>query len=283
MTFKDLKYLILTKTYGFYINMFAYANAEKASIKAFELFCRPRRGKIKTDKIPKILNAFEFETFEFENQQYQSYIRKGNDEIILLVHGWESNTSRWKKLMPYLLKTKKTIVAIDAPAHGLSSGIDFTVVHYTKVISAFTKKYNPTIVIGHSIGGLASIYYQYLNQNINVSKMIILGAPSDFRVIYNNYCRTLSLNSKVKTELEKRFSEKLTMKIDDFSGMKFASAIKTKTLIAHDNSDSVVLLAEGKKTASAMPDATFIVTENLGHAMHDKVLYEKLLSFIQED
>jgi pimeloyl-ACP methyl ester carboxylesterase len=42
-----------------------------------------------------------------------------------LVHGWESNASRWENLLPYLKKSGSTI-AIDGPAHGLSSGKEFT-------------------------------------------------------------------------------------------------------------------------------------------------------------
>jgi hypothetical protein len=36
-----------------------------------------------------------------------------NDTVILLVHGWESNASRWEKILPYL-KIRSTIIAIDA-------------------------------------------------------------------------------------------------------------------------------------------------------------------------
>jgi pimeloyl-ACP methyl ester carboxylesterase len=44
-----------------------------------------------------------------------------------LVHGWESNASRWGNLLPYLKKSGSTIIAIDGPAHGLSSGKEFSI------------------------------------------------------------------------------------------------------------------------------------------------------------
>ena len=198
MTFQEIKYFALTKSYGQYINLLSVNSAVKASEKAFELFSQPRKGKLQLDKIPEILLDAEFETFIYDENQYQMYIWKGSDEIILLVHGWESNTSRWKKLLPFLKETGKTIVAIDAPAHGLSTGIEFTVPTYAKVIAELTKIYNPKYIIGHSIGGAASIYYQFLNQNANVEKMILLGTPSDLQVLINNFCEMLKMSMKFK-------------------------------------------------------------------------------------
>lgn len=282
MKFKNIKYWAFTKSYGLYINLFSIMSPIKASNKAFELFSSPRKGKLSHDAIPNVLLDATLETINYNQNDYQAYIWQGNDEIILLVHGWESNTSRWKKLLPYLKKTKKTIVAIDAPAHGLSTGTEFTVTNYAKIIAEMVKKYNPRYIIAHSIGGLASIYYQYINQNPAINKMILLGSPSDFQVIANNYCNTLSLNNRVKIELEKRFAEKLTMTIDDFSGMKFGNKIKTATLVIHDNADTVVSINEGKKIASTLKNAQFLITDNLGHAMQNRKLYSKMVDYLLE-
>ena len=282
MKFKNLKYWTFTKSYGLYINLFSIVSPIKASHKAFELFSSPRKGKLSQDTIPNVLLDATLETINYNQNSYQAYIWQGNDDIILLVHGWESNTSRWKKLLPFLKKTKKTIVAIDAPAHGLSTGTEFTVTNYAKIIAEMVKKYNPRYIIAHSIGGLASIYYQYINQNPAIYKMILLGSPSDFQVIADNYCNTLSLNNRVKIELEKRFAEKLTMTIDDFSGMKFGNKIETATLVIHDNADTVVSLNEGKKIASTLKNAQFLITDNLGHAMQNRKLYSKIVDYLLE-
>ena len=282
MTFQEIKYFALTKSYGQYINLLSVSSPIKASEKAFELFSQPRKGKLQLDKIPEILLDAEFETFIYEENQYQMYVWKGSEEIILLVHGWESNTSRWKKLLPFLRETGKTIVAIDAPAHGLSTGIEFTVPNYAKVINELTKIYNPKYIIGHSIGGAASIYYQYLNQNSNIEKMVLLGSPSDLQVLIDNFCEMLSLNDKVKFELENQFSSRFKMKIDAFSGAKFAKHITTKTLIVHDNQDTVVSISEAKKLAQNWKNSQFIATNDLGHGMHSKKLYLKIVDFILE-
>ena len=47
----------------------------------------------------------------------------GKKETILLAHGWESNSFRWKDLIVKLdTALDYNVIALDAPAHGRSSG-----------------------------------------------------------------------------------------------------------------------------------------------------------------
>ncbi|MDN3678695.1 hypothetical protein QWY90_15525 [Flavobacterium paronense] len=93
---KKIQFFIITKSVGIYLNVLSYVNLEVAKNKAYELFSQPRKGRIKKEKMPKTLQNVTYETFECQNEKFQTYIWHGNDEIILLVHGWESNASRWK-------------------------------------------------------------------------------------------------------------------------------------------------------------------------------------------
>ncbi len=279
---KKIKYFLLVKSVGFYINCLVFVNPEKASKLAYKLFSEPRLGKLVAQDLPEILQTAKQESFLHKNQEFQSYTWPGNDHMILLVHGWESNASRWEKLLPYLKKTGSTIVAIDAPAHGLSSGKEFNVPKYADAIAAYTKIMNPNVLIGHSIGGAACIYYQFLHQNKNIDKMILLGAPSDLKNLIINYCNMLSLNSRVQFHLENTFSEKFELHVDEFSGKKFAPHILTKALIVHDTHDTIVAIEEGKKISSNWKNATFIETQGLGHSLHDDMLYEKISTFLLE-
>jgi predicted alpha/beta hydrolase family esterase len=282
LSLKKIKYFLLTKSIGQSLNLLAIFAPKKAAQKAYELFSEPRKGRLSSERIPKTLMEPEKETFDLDGNSYQTYTWKGNNDIILLVHGWESNSSRWKKMLPYLKQTGKTIIAIDAPAHGFSSGKEFSVPKYTQAIAALIKKIKPKILIGHSIGGATCIYYQYLYQNPAIERLVLLGAPSDLKNLIINYCSMLGLNSKVQLHLENKFLEKFNFKVDDFSGAKFGSQITTKTLIAHDTNDNVVSVNEAKKLISNWESATFIETQGLGHSMHDEVLYEKIMAFLEE-
>jgi pimeloyl-ACP methyl ester carboxylesterase len=282
MTFSEFKNSILTKTVGQIINLTALFSHTKATAKMFQLFVQPRKGKINPNEIPKVLEKAVFQTLESEDQTYQYYVWQGNQDIILLVHGWQSNSARWEKLLPFLQKTGKTIVSIDAPAQGLSSGTDFTTPIYVNAIKKLSEIYNPKFIIGHSMGGFAAVYYQYLHQNSNVEKLILLGSPSDMSVLVANFCTSLGIKFKLKQAFENLIEKKYNLKVNDFSAQIFAKAITTKTLVVHDNQDAVVSINEAAKIHKNLENSELLITENLGHSLHDDAVNNSIVAFILE-
>lgn len=272
---------ILVKSVGLYINTLSYIAPKKAFALAYKLFSQPRKGRITEHKIPKTLLKAEHVSHKHNEHEFQTYIWKGNDDIILLIHGWESNASRWKKLLSHLKKTGKTIIAIDGPAHGKSSGKEFNVPTYAEFIDVVVQKYNPKIAIGHSIGGNAIAYFQ-AHYNNNFEKIVLLGAPSDFKVILNNYIKMLSLNKRVHQSLIDYTKKRFNLTIDDFSASKFLKNSTIEGIVAHDTQDTVVLFEEGKKISKAWEKAQFIETKGLGHSMHDAYLYQTIVDFVEK-
>jgi esterase/lipase len=277
---KKIKYFLLTKAIGFGLNSWSYIQPNKATQIAYRLFSEPRRGKLTKDNLPDVLKNVPSQRFPADKTHLETYIWKGNSTVLLLVHGWESNTSRWEKLLPYLQKTGSTIVALDAPGHGLSGGSEFNVIKYAAYIDVAVKEYRPSVLIGHSIGGAACIYYQSHFKAESLQKMVILGAPSDYTIIVSNYVELLSLNNRMNELLNAYFSEKFKMEITLFSMASFAKELSVSGLIVHDVEDDIVSFGEGQKIASTWKNADFIQTKGLGHSLHDKNVYEKIVTFV---
>ncbi len=279
---QKIKRFFLTKSIGLYLNILSYTRPEKASLLAYRLFSEPRDGRLDKNSLPEILKKAQTETYSFDGHELQSYMWKGNEHVILLVHGWESNAARWEKLLPFLHESGSTIIAIDAPAHGLSSGKEFTVPHYAEFIHTAVQKFNPDALVGHSIGGAACVYYQYKYPDSNVKKMVLLGAPSDLQTLVDNFGDLLSLNTRMVQLLENHFIQKFAIKTKEFSAQVFGSQLRVKGIIAHDLDDEVVAFNEGKKIAQSWKYAQFIETKGLGHSMHDDELYKKVRDFLFE-
>lgn len=277
---KKVKKYVLAKVIGLYINALSYIRPQKASAFAYRIFSEPRDGRLLKENLPEILQQAKTLTYNYNNVNFQAYLWQGNDNVILLVHGWESNASRWAQLLPYLQKSGSTIIALDAPGHGLSAGKEFNIPQYANYINVVAKIHNPSIVIGHSLGGAASIYYQSTFQNQKLNKLILLGAPSDFKILIHNYIALLSLNKRTGKLLEGYFYDRFKIKLDEFSGKIFGSNIRINGIIAHDVDDDVVLFEEAKKISSSWKSATFIQTKGLGHSMHDQKLYAQLSEFL---
>ncbi len=270
----------MAKSLGVYINILSYINPGMAALLAYRIFSEPRDGRLLKEQLPEILRQAETKTHIHDNQAFQTYTWAGNDNVILLVHGWESNASRWERMLPYLQKSGSTIIAIDAPAHGLSAGREFNIPRYAEFIDIIVREFKPVFLIGHSLGGAACVYYQSAYQHPSITKMILLGAPSDLKILIRNYIELLSLNSRMVTLLENFFLERFKFRLEDFSGKIFGTKLNLNGIIAHDIDDEVVSFEEARKISGAWKHARFIETKGLGHSMHDDALYCELCDFL---
>lgn len=280
LSMQKLLTLIISKTLGLYINILSYLFPKKASWLAYKFFSHPRDGRLIKESLPEILKEADAEMITHNDFLFQTYTWKGNNTKVLLMHGWESNASRWELLIGYLKKSGCTIIAVDAPAHGLSSGAEFNIPQYAEFVNVVVQKVKPDYMIGHSLGGATALFFQSHYPNEYIKKMVVLGAPCDLTTILKNYVGMLSLNSNVFQLLEKHFFEHFRIKTSEFSGRIFATKIKVKGLIAHDIHDTVVSFKEAKKIAAAWPEAKFITTNGLGHSLHGDALYNSIYSFL---
>ncbi|MFL9845944.1 alpha/beta fold hydrolase [Flavobacterium rhizosphaerae] len=279
---RELLLTVIAKLIGGYINLLSYIKPQKALSLAYRYFSGPRAGKLIQNKLPGILKEAKAEMVTINNNIFQMYTWAGmpGKETVLLVHGWESNASRWKLLISYLKKSGCTIIALDAPAHGLSSGTEFSIPLYAKFVDYIVKQCRPFAMVGHSLGGITALYYQATYKQDIIKKLIVMGAPCDFNMILKNFTRNLRLNSKIRTLMKKHLANVYGMEPDLFCGDTFASEIKIEGLLIHDNKDKTVPLKDAKKIAEAWPDAEFLITKGLGHSMHDDAMYRKIYSFI---
>ncbi|WP_310554489.1 alpha/beta hydrolase [Flavobacterium sp.] len=273
---------ILAKIIGQYINLLSYILPDKALVLAYGFFSEPRNGKLQKDKLPEILQQATLENIKYKEHEFQTYTWLGNQNKILLVHGWESNAARWEKLLHILKKSNSTIIAIDGPAHGLSSGTEFNVPTYAEFINEICKIHSPKIIIGHSMGGVACSFYQHHYPQNHLEKMILLGSPSDFNVLMQNFANTLGLNFRVCQLIKDHIKKRFSINTDEFNSQKFLKNTTITGIIAHDINDNVVAFSEAQKLAATWQKAQFIETKDLGHSMHDDKLYQSIYQYLFE-
>lgn len=269
----------LPKIVGKAINIQSVYNPKKAALRAFLIFCKPRLGRIQPEQV-LFLDSGKSSRLQKEQLDVQGYKWSGKGKTVLLVHGWESNTHRWFKLIEDLKNQDYTIVAIDAPGHGYSSGKILNVPKYAAAIDLAVQEYNPEIIIGHSIGGLATIFYNYTYKPENIQKFVLLGSASELSEIMVDYQRILGLNEKVMRHLEALVVEKFGFTFKEFSGAAFAKAIKSPTLIIHDKYDKITPVRASQNIHNNIKDSTYIETEGFGHSLYQDAVREKILEFI---
>lgn len=278
---KKILIKLLPKIIGSQINAISIWSKRTAARKAFLVFCTPRGGKVKEDQKDFLNSAKDQQLVINESVTVQTYKWQGSGPTVLLIHGWESNAHRWFKLIEELQKENYNIVAFDAPAHGNSTGKILNVPLYTECVQSVSTHYQPTIHIGHSIGGLTTVFHYYKHQPSHIKKLVILGTASEFSLIMKDYQRLLGMKNSVMKALDQLIKERFGFAINEFSGFAFARAIKVPGLIIHDKLDHITPVEASRGIHKNWENSTYIETSGLGHSLYQDEVRNHIIKYIK--
>lgn len=270
---------LIIKSVGKALNATSIIAPKVASQKALSLFASPRKGGY-TAYQEKLVEQANFKIINFENFKIATYHWPGKNKTILLAHGWESNTSRWSYILDALLKEDYNIVALDAPAHGKSDGQQFNALLYADFINAVYAHFKPEVLVGHSVGGMASVFAKH-NYDLNeVSKLVLLGAPAHFTGVFSRYKQMMGYNKKISRGLDRIVLERFGRPVDYFSAANFTAHFKSDGLIIHDKKDPIIPYEDAQLFANRFESSELITTTGFGHSLKDPSLTPKIITFI---
>lgn len=269
----------LPKLIGFFLNILGYLNLNLASKWALDLFSRPLKGRYKTSH--PILETAEKNILFFNQIPITTYMWPGEKETVLLAHGWESNSGRWKNIINSLQKLGYTVITLDAPAHGASGSKSFNAVLYSKFITVVCKKFSPSILIGHSVGGMAISFFIKNSGYKLAKKLIFLGAPAGFPGIFKNYTDLMGFNSRMKRGIELRVIKKFNHPSSYFNTADFIREIDCMGLLIHDENDPVIPHKDAVEIHSAFKNSSLITTNGLGHGLKGKLVTKYIIDFLE--
>ncbi|PRP67226.1 alpha/beta fold hydrolase [Nonlabens agnitus] len=267
------------KLYGFYFNLISLFSQEKAGKKALHVFSHPRAGKIQPFQ-NEFLNTARKQKLITEEGFVQLYHWKGQGKTILLIHGWESNSWRWKYLIDPLRELDYNIISIDAPAHGASSGTDFTAVKYSREIKKVIELYQPEIIIAHSVGAMATIYQESQHPHDFIEKIILLGGPDRFDKIMNGYQKLTGFNNKVYQAIDDLLLKTYGFHISEFNSADFVQDINAQVLLIHSKQDAIVSYESMPSIASRLKNASTYTSKTGGHSLHTPEVVDQILAFL---
>lgn len=268
----------LVKTIGFFINTISYVSPSYAAKWAVYLFSKPRKGKIAEDELPFLNTAIQ-KTIFCKNIPIATYHWQGSRETVLLVHGWESNSFRWKDLIEMLQDQNYNIIVIDAPGHGKSGSNIFNVFLYSECIHAVTSHFKIDIIIGHSVGATASAISLH-NYPSAIKKLVSLGAPSNFTGIINNYTLMMGYNNRVIHAMNAYYLEHFDHEPDYFSAKNFLKDIQAQGLIIHDKKDRIISYRDALDISKHYKNSKLIRTMGYGHGLKNDQVYKHILEFL---
>ncbi|WP_298897536.1 alpha/beta hydrolase [uncultured Psychroserpens sp.] len=261
------------------INIISVFSRKTAGKLAIRLFSSPRKVKLKEIEVDFLQTAYT-EDLDYENLSIRTYRWLGNKETILLAHGWESNSFRWKALIEKLKDLDYNIVALDAPAHGYSTGKLFNAILYSECINIVAKKFSANIIIGHSVGGMATAFFQQKYQLDSVEKLVLLGAPSNFVGVFSRYVNMMNYNNRVSKSMNDIILERFNEKPEYFNAARLSENITADGLIIHDELDKIIPYNDAEDFKNFYKKSRLIATKGYGHSLRAEEVNNHILDFI---
>ncbi len=254
-------------------------SSDKAAEQAFNLFCSPQKGRVRPEE-EDFLEDAKLEKVLTKGHKIQTYQWEGSGDTILLLHGWESNSYRWRSLVAELQNTNFNIIAVDAPGQGYSSGKYLSVPLYMDCIQDIIEKHQPTVVIGHSLGGMTAIYNQYTHPESSVEKLVALGPPSELSFFMKGFQNTLDLSVQFMSKMDEYLFGRFGFYAAGFSIAKFAENLKIPGLLILEKNDELAPYKYSKRIADNWNKCELYTVENVGHSLQSDAINKKILSYL---
>ncbi len=270
---------IFVKIVGNYLNSLSYLSKNYAAEKALLLFSKPRTGQISKHQAAFLDTSIK-ETLNYDSHTIMTYRWIGTKQTILLVHGWESNSGRWQLLISQLKDQDYNIIALDAPAHGRSGSEIFNALIYSEFINVVAQKFQPNTIIGHSVGGMSTVFFQNKYQLKSIKKIILLGTPSDFIDVLKRYNDMLGYNKRIINQLNAIILERFGALPESFSTAKYIETINSEGLVIHDENDKIIPFEDALLIKNNFKNSKLISTKGFGHSLNNKTITSHILEFI---
>jgi pimeloyl-ACP methyl ester carboxylesterase len=271
---------LLPLFFGSSVKLISKLSAKRAQRWAYYGFAHPFKGRLMSTRLPAILE--EAQGFRYASNKFsiQSYYWKNDGPVVLLAHGWESNASRWETLIRQLLQAGFSVVALDAPAHGLSNGALFSVPDYADAIEPLCRQFKPEYLIGHSMGAYTALYFLTQHEH-PFKKVVCLGSPFSMDDILKQYTSVTGLGPSYIQHIHAQWNQRFGLDVATFHPTAWLEKINTPLVICHDQDDAVVPFSQFEKLKEKAQKAETVVTKGLGHSQQDAAFFEQIISLLR--
>ncbi|MEI2719166.1 MAG: alpha/beta fold hydrolase [Gemmatimonadales bacterium] len=244
------------------------------------LFVKTARPTPRPDEAAWLATAERF-SVRAAGQTIAGYAWGSDGPTVVVAHGWWSHAGRFAPLAKALLAAGMRVVAYDAPGHGRSTGWRATMPEFAATIRAVADHHGPLhAVVGHSLGGAASIFA--LARGLTASRAVIIAAPADITSWAVRFRDTFDISDRIYAQMQRNMERRLQISWHDLDIPILARQLTQPALIIHDEQDPDVPYAEGKLLAEAWHGSILHTTQQLGHRaiLRDRAVIETVVDFL---
>lgn len=272
----------LHKVAGQAINLTGVVSMRLAGRIAFRLFSTTGSPEPKSDKERKLLAMSRGAMGEAESVMLPIHagmvaahrfppIGEPNGKMHLVVHGWGSRIDYMQGLIRGLRQTGATVVGLDLPGHGGSTGRHLTVPLAIEAIDAAWRQFGPfNAAIGHSFGGFVSAMSaagpEDWMRRRTPDKLVLIGSPVAAEHVFSQFSGHMGFTRKVSRALDEEVQRIAGQPVAFFSaGRMLAAKRDLPVLVLHAEDDKEVSARAARLYAEAGPHVRVEWLNGLGH------------------
>lgn len=251
---------------GFMLRCISWLSPGLASRLAVFFYTVPGK-KAKHFRQDELLVTARRSYIQSEHYQIRIYEWGTGPRRLLLLHGWQSRGTALRYFVNTFIARGFTVVAMDAPGHGESTGWRTSLVNYARAIRAVDVAQGPfESAITHSFGGRALTFaLAYESYPWQIERIVMLAAPSAYEEIIDAYMERLKLPSKLKPAVMERMAHMLGRPVNESEIFQIGELVHARILLIHDELDQIVPMWEAERIASRLPGVRLMKTRGFGH------------------
>lgn len=191
--------------------------------------------------------------------------RVGIGPAVLLVHGWQDDSSLWSPLIDELVNRERSLVVFDLPAHGMSGGDWGLGSEGTDGVHAVAEALGPIdAVVAHSFGAACAALA--MAEGLAVPTAAFIGTP--LLAGGNRWLRNaerLGVAREVAEAAKRIYDDNQGPDRAGYSGRAVVSALDVDLLLVHSTDDERYPFSDAEEVAPRCRRADLFAVNGLTH------------------
>lgn len=262
--------------------MISVKSPEKAGEYAFRLFTRTRSTKPQSEKERAALLKARARMAEAETVRvmipgsvvathvFRPLPGQATGGQVLIVHGYRSRSDHMVALAGGLVASGQTVVCLDLPGHGASSG---RVLHLPKAVEAIDaawRQHGPfDAFVGHSFGG-PSVMAAAAGAILHVpqrlpGRIVTIAAPSNMEDVFRWAGNLMGLEPAAQSAFERQILRVAGRPLSEFRVDRLLHDLRIPMLAIHAEDDKEVAFSNAEAIAALGPHVQLMRANGFGH------------------
>ena len=201
------------------------------------------------------------------------------DPAVVLVHRWGGRGAQLRGFIEPLLERGFSVVAYDAPGHGMTGGDQSSLPQILQGLDALLDHLGPVrAIVGHSVGGaMAAIA---LARRPDVKRGVLIAPPASLIDHTRRVAAALGWPEALRAATQRRIEQRFGWSWSDFEAESARG--EQPLLVIHDADDREVAISEGLRHSRNWPQGRLLQTSGLGHRriLEERLVIEATVDFV---